>query len=101
MPAETSAWSDREIPRTKFYESVQRMIEDNTLRRSTRSRACCRPRLSQKTRRQITDDPMMAWVIGVPVVLFVLAFLVFMYAMLPRIIDVVIKATAKWQALFH
>jgi heme/copper-type cytochrome/quinol oxidase subunit 3 len=47
------------------------------------------------------DDVMMKWVVGVPVVLFVLTFLVFMYAMLPLLIKIVIRATAEWSALLH
>ncbi|WP_284507214.1 hypothetical protein [Caballeronia sp. ATUFL_M2_KS44] len=44
---------------------------------------------------------MMKWVVGVPVVLFVLTFLVLMYAMLPLLINIVIRATAEWSALLH
>jgi hypothetical protein len=47
------------------------------------------------------DDVMMKWVVGVPVVLFVLTFIVFMYAMLPLLIKIVIRATAKCSALLH
>ena len=36
-----------------------------------------------------------------PLVLFVLTFLLFVYAMLPVLIKVVIRATAEWSALLH
>ena len=47
------------------------------------------------------DEVMTKWVVGVPVVMFVLTFLVFMYAMLPPLIKIVIGATAEWSALLH
>ena len=47
------------------------------------------------------DEVWFKWIVGVPVALFVLAFLVFMYAILPIIINILIKASAEWRALFH
>ncbi|KIG02645.1 hypothetical protein BurMR1_0934 [Burkholderia sp. MR1] len=86
----------------QIHESVQRMVEDN--KRCGKEREAeheadldYRKKHGGKSR----DDVMMRWVVGAPVTLFLLTFLVFMYTMLPLLIKVVIRATAEWSALLH
>jgi hypothetical protein len=86
----------------EIHETVQRMIEDN--KRWNKARDAEREAelvYRAKHGGKSKDEVWFKWIVGVPVALFVLAFVVFMYAILPIIINILIKATAEWRDLFH